>query len=122
MGQGASFRTTRWSLVLSTRGSTVEAKRALDELCVTYWYPLYVHAMRSGQSDGEAHETVQGFVAQLLEGGGLDRAWAQELIAAATSRLRLDYMAGGLSSFASRGRARGVPVAGHQISNLGIPL
>lgn len=78
MNPGAPFRTTRWSLILSTRGDSTEARRALDELCVAYWFPLFVHARQSGLSDDDARELVQGFTAQLLERGGLDGAAPEE--------------------------------------------
>ncbi|WP_145194730.1 sigma-70 family RNA polymerase sigma factor [Planctomycetes bacterium Poly30] len=74
MTQHAPFLTTRWSLVLSSKGKTVEAKRALGELCTAYWYPLFVQAKRGGPSDEDASDVVQGFITSLLEGGGLEGA------------------------------------------------
>jgi len=69
------FMTTRWSLVMATRGGSDASRRALDELCATYWFPLYVHARRSGLGEADAQDLVQGLLADLLErGGGLDGA------------------------------------------------
>ena len=116
MSQGAPFLTTRWSLVLSSRGSTVEAKRALDELCVAYWFPLFVHAKQAGQSDGDARETVQGFIAQLLEGGGLDGAEPSG------GRFRA-YLQGALRNFSMNQRRAGRAAKrdGGPVESLGSP-
>jgi RNA polymerase sigma-70 factor (ECF subfamily) len=62
------FATTRWSTVLAAgRGGEPEARPALEELCRTYWYPLYAFARRHGRSGEDATDRVQGFFAHLLE-------------------------------------------------------
>src|SRR5688572_32879182 len=43
------------------------ARRALEELCRTYWYPLYAYVRRSGKSPEEAEDLTQEFFARLLE-------------------------------------------------------
>lgn len=40
---------------------------ALEELCRTYWSPLYAFVRRSGLSPHAAQDVVQGFLARLLE-------------------------------------------------------
>lgn len=40
---------------------------ALEELCRTYWYPLYAYVRRHGHSREDAEDLTQGFFAQLLE-------------------------------------------------------
>ena len=38
------FATTQWSLVVAARpdeASQTRARKALEELCRAYWYPLY---------------------------------------------------------------------------------
>lgn len=67
----SSFMTTRWSLVLAASPSSPESGRALGELCVAYAQPLLVHGRRSGLDENEANDAVQGFLAQLLDRGGL---------------------------------------------------
>ncbi len=116
MNPGAPFLTTRWSLVLSTRGRSVEAKRALDELCVGYWFPLFVHAKQGGLSDEEARDTVQGFLAALLEGRGLDGAVPEG------GRFR-SYLLGALRHFslAQHRAQRAAKRDGGQIASLGSP-
>ena len=74
----AAFRTTHWSLVLAANGSgTSEAGPALDQLCRTYWTPLYAYLRRQGTAPADAQDLVQGFLASLLERDGIakvDRA------------------------------------------------
>jgi RNA polymerase sigma-70 factor (ECF subfamily) len=49
------------------RRSTPQADRALEELCRTYWYPLYAFARRQGNSKEDAEDLTQAFFARLLE-------------------------------------------------------
>ena len=57
-------RTTQWSLVLTAGG--VSSVAALDQLCRTYWPPLYAFLRRDGKSPADAQDLVQGFLARLL--------------------------------------------------------
>jgi RNA polymerase sigma factor (sigma-70 family) len=62
------FATTHWSVVLSavdTSGPGAQA--ALEELCRTYWYPLYAYVRRQGHSPEDAQDLTQGFFARFLE-------------------------------------------------------
>ena len=62
------FTTTHWSLVLNARDpSSPLATEALEKLCRTYWYPLYVYVRRQGEDDESAKDLTQGFFARLLE-------------------------------------------------------
>jgi RNA polymerase sigma-70 factor (ECF subfamily) len=62
------FTTTHWSLVLNARDpSSPLAAEALEKLCCTYWYPLYVYARRQGEGEESAKDLTQGFFARLLE-------------------------------------------------------
>jgi len=64
---GRTFQTTHWSVVLRVKdGQSSEAKQALEELCRTYWYPLYAFARRKGHSHEAAQDLTQGFFAKLL--------------------------------------------------------
>jgi len=66
--QTAAFPLTRWSLVLAAgNGSEEQQRKALAELCESYWYPLYAYARRRGSSVEEAQDLTQGFFANLLE-------------------------------------------------------
>jgi RNA polymerase sigma-70 factor (ECF subfamily) len=61
------FEPTRWSLVLEAGGDATNARRALEQLCASYWYPLYVFVRRQGHSAHDAQDLTQGFFARLLE-------------------------------------------------------
>lgn len=66
-GGGRSFAATRWTVVLTAgRGSSPQAGRALEELCRTYWYPLYAYVRGRGHSPHEAEDLTQEFFARLL--------------------------------------------------------
>ena len=62
------FATTHWSVVLAAGHSSVpDAHEALETLCRTYWYPLYVYVRRQGQRPHDAQDLTQEFFARLLE-------------------------------------------------------
>lgn len=62
------FATTRWTVVLQAgrANSTSSARAALEELCQTYWYPLYAYVRRRGHGSHDAEDLVQGFFARLI--------------------------------------------------------
>ena len=62
----ANFVHTRWSVVLAAQ-HPAQARLALEELCRTYWYPLYAYVRRRGQSAEDAQDLTQAFFAKLLE-------------------------------------------------------
>jgi RNA polymerase sigma factor (sigma-70 family) len=71
------FATTRWSIVLSCADSTVgeeTARKALAELCKTYWRPIFAFICRRGHSVPDAQDLTQGFFLMVLEGSLLKRA------------------------------------------------
>src|SRR5208283_5806319 len=71
---GDIFATTNWTVVLAaSRRSAPEADRALEELCRTYWYPLYAYVRRQGHSKEDAEDLTQGFFARFLERNYLER-------------------------------------------------
>ena len=63
----AAFKPTRWSLVLQSQGQDERAKRALEELCGAYWFPLYAWSRRFGASPSDAEDYVQGFFVQVIQ-------------------------------------------------------
>ncbi len=96
------FPPTHWTLIRGVQSSSEEdRKRALNELCRTYWYPLFVFARRRGLAVEEAEDAVQDFFVRVV---------ARETFAAADrekGRLRtwlLTHMSGCL---ADRARRRG---------------
>jgi DNA-directed RNA polymerase specialized sigma24 family protein len=70
------FAATRWSLVLAAGGrrSTPNSRQALETLCQTYWYPLYVYVRRRVSDVHEAQDLTQAFFASLLERDALEAA------------------------------------------------
>jgi RNA polymerase sigma-70 factor (ECF subfamily) len=55
-------------VVLAARQSTdTQASVAMDQLCRTYWYPLYAYVRRDGRSAPDAQDLTQEFFARLLE-------------------------------------------------------
>jgi len=66
-GEGVVFTTTHWSMVLAAGAeSSPEADRALEDLCRTYWRPLYWFLRWRGVEIHDAEDMVQGFFAGLL--------------------------------------------------------
>jgi RNA polymerase sigma factor (sigma-70 family) len=69
------FATTRWTVVLMAGGSTsVGSAAALEQLCRTYWYPLYSFVRGRGLSPHDAEDLIQSFFAFLLEKEVIARA------------------------------------------------
>lgn len=65
------FAPTRWTLVLSARGATPEARTALSALCEAYYDPVLRFLRREGRDDEAARELAHDFFARLLERGEL---------------------------------------------------
>lgn len=62
------FATTHWSVVVAARESDSPAARAaLEQLCQTYWYPLYALVRRQGNSSADAEDLTQAFFERVLE-------------------------------------------------------
>jgi DNA-directed RNA polymerase specialized sigma24 family protein len=70
-----AFATTHWSLIArAVDPESAESRDALEELCRTYWYPLYIFARRRGLAPAEAEDITQGFWADLLARGAMTQA------------------------------------------------
>lgn len=69
------FPVTRWSIVAEARDHRdQEPAAALEELCRTYWMPLYAAVRRFGHDPEDARDLTQEFFARLLEKHWLDAA------------------------------------------------
>jgi RNA polymerase sigma factor (sigma-70 family) len=71
------FATTHWSLVVaakSNEASQTRARKALEELCKAYWYPLYAFVRNRGYSSNDAQDLTQSFFARIIEMGGFASA------------------------------------------------
>jgi RNA polymerase sigma factor (sigma-70 family) len=70
---GGQFNTTHWTVVLAAGGSDPEKQfAALQQLCRTYWYPLYAYVRRRGHGAEDAQDLTQEFFARLLEKSWLE--------------------------------------------------
>ena len=93
--RGAAFVTTHWSAVLATADpDSPQNQAALDQLCRTYWYPLYCYVRRRGYSHEDAQDLTQGFLLRWLEQRSFARADASK------GRLR-SFLLAGLNHFLS---------------------
>jgi RNA polymerase sigma-70 factor (ECF subfamily) len=64
------FKTTLWSIVLSAGNKSESvAQPALEELCRTYWFPLYAYVRRQGVSPEDAKDLTQAFFERFLQRG-----------------------------------------------------
>ncbi|HJT34762.1 MAG TPA: sigma-70 family RNA polymerase sigma factor [Pirellulales bacterium] len=69
------FGTTHWSIVLAAQSPDLpESREALEDLCRSYWYPLYAYMRRRGHAAHEAQDLTQEFFATLLEKNYLESA------------------------------------------------
>jgi RNA polymerase sigma factor (sigma-70 family) len=62
-----TFATTHWSVVLAAgQSADAQASEALEQLCRTYWYPLYAYVRRRGHGPEDAQDLTQEFFALFL--------------------------------------------------------
>lgn len=62
------FATTHWSVVLAAgEKDSPDFSDALEKLCRTYWYPVYVYVRRQGHDAHDAQDLTQEFFTRLLE-------------------------------------------------------
>ncbi len=61
------FRTTSWSLVLTTRAADDTGRAALEKLCATYRPPVLAYIRHLGHRREEAEDLAQGFFTLFLE-------------------------------------------------------
>ncbi|MGB7769383.1 MAG: RNA polymerase sigma factor [Verrucomicrobiia bacterium] len=61
------FATTHWTVVLAAgQHSTPQSDQAIEELCRTYWFPLYAYVRRRGHAKEDAEDLTQEFFARFL--------------------------------------------------------
>ena len=104
------FAATRWTRVFLARArESPEAREALEELCQTYWYPLYAFIRRSGHTREDAQDLAQEFFARLLA-----RDWLAQ-VDASKGRFR-SFLLGALKHFLANelDKARAIRRGGRQ--------
>jgi RNA polymerase sigma-70 factor (ECF subfamily) len=61
------FPNTRWSVVLEAQGSDSSLRhRALEQICRTYWLPVYAFARGQGLAPADAEDLTQNVLSDLL--------------------------------------------------------
>lgn len=64
---GDIFATTHWTVVLAAgQRHTPQSDTALEQLCKTYWFPLYAYVRRRGHTKEDAEDLTQAFFARFL--------------------------------------------------------
>ena len=64
---GDIFATTHWTGVLAAgKRHSPQSDHALEELCQTYWFPLYAYVRRRGHNKEDAEDLTQAFFARFL--------------------------------------------------------
>lgn len=53
-------------MLAAGKRSTPQSDRALEELCRTYWFPLYAYVRRRGHTKEDAEDLTQAFFARFL--------------------------------------------------------
>ena len=62
------FPDTQWSIVMAAkRGDCPDARKALEQLCRDYWYPLYTYARWRGLTPHDAEDRTQDLFSSLIE-------------------------------------------------------
>lgn len=69
------FPATHWTLIHRLRSSDAAvARRALDDLCAQYYYPLYCYIRRRGFDQHDAEDALHDFFSKLLRLDALTEA------------------------------------------------
>jgi RNA polymerase sigma factor (sigma-70 family) len=69
------FPATQWTLIHRLRSNdTKVARRALDDLCAQYYYPLYCYIRRRGLDQHDAEDALHDFFSKLLRLGAFTEA------------------------------------------------
>src|SRR5262249_56046303 len=72
---GGECAGTRWSqVVLAGEGESAVSQQALEQLCRSYWQPIYGFLRRKGCAPHDAEDFTQQFFLRLLKGDSLARA------------------------------------------------
>jgi RNA polymerase sigma-70 factor (ECF subfamily) len=85
MGSDASdhpdhqFPNTRWSVVLQAQGSDSAVRhRALEQICSTYWLPIYAFARGQGLAPADAEDLTQNLLSDLLNRQAFEKVAAEK--------------------------------------------
>ena len=75
-GTGSRFPATRWTVIARACGPDTGPvrRRALEDICRAYWFPLYAFARGRGATPEDAEDLTQSFFAAILQSEFLARA------------------------------------------------
>ena len=69
-----AFPNTRWSMILQAQGNDSELRnRALEQICRTYWLPIYAFARGQGLAPPDAEDLTQNVLSSLLGNGAFEQ-------------------------------------------------
>lgn len=92
------FATTRWSIVnAAAHPSTATARIAMEDLCQTYWPPVYAFVRRQGIPRTDAEDATQAFFLHLLNSDFVQTAdrdrgrFRSFLLKSVSNYLKADY-------------------------------
>lgn len=104
------FERTQWSLVMRCdEPLATDAREALVELCVRYWYPIYAYLRCAGRAPASAQEITRSFLQHLF------RHFRDGGASLAQARFR-HYLLARLSAFLENEQP--VPLAAEVVSEL----
>jgi len=67
------FATTHWTVVLGSQTTTSDhGQAALEQLCQSYWRPIYSYLRHRGYSSHDSEDLTQQFLANLLQRNAID--------------------------------------------------
>jgi len=73
------FPDTRWSVVLQTQETESTVRdRALEQICRTYWLPVYAFARGQGLGPADAEDLTQNVLSDLLDRKAFEKATAEK--------------------------------------------
>jgi RNA polymerase sigma factor (sigma-70 family) len=73
------FPPTQWSVVLSARADdSEESSRALQQICQTYWLPVYAFARSQELSPPDAEDLTQNILSDLLDRHAFEQVTAEK--------------------------------------------
>jgi len=96
----ARFATTHWSVVLAAgQRATSRSRQTLEDLCGTYWQPVYAYLRRRDYGVHEAQDLTQEFFTRLVEKNSLKNVTPEK------GRFR-SYLLGAVKHFLANERDR----------------
>jgi RNA polymerase sigma-70 factor (ECF subfamily) len=104
-------------VVISARADdSGERSRALEQICETYWHPIYAYARKRGFKPHDAEDVTQGFFAYLLKTGEFSRLYQQK------GKLRTFLLVALRNFMANEWRRRATEKRGGNVQVLSIDL